>query len=102
MAPHMHRLYTYTNYRLYVICMMVMFFGHEYCTSDSNYGYSDYDLDYDYYLYPAEMFSDYNEDYWIGPIPQDYIEVNEKAAKRKDFDPAKFKPNSRNNKVLVI
>ena len=35
--------------------------------------------------------SDYSEDYWVGPVPQDYTIVNEKAIDRKKFEPATFK-----------
>ena len=40
---------------------------------------------------------DYEEDYWVGPIPRDYSQVHEKSIERKAFEPAKFKFTGRNN-----
>ena len=40
---------------------------------------------------------DYVEDYWVGPIPRDYTQVNEKSIERKAFEPAKFKFTGKNN-----
>ena len=40
-------------------------------------------------------YSDYEENYWIGDIPQDYIDVKEKTIQRKEFEPSKFKLTGR-------
>ena len=48
---------------------------------------------------------DYAEDYWVGPIPPDYSQVNEKTVNRKAFEPAKFefvKKSDIKAKVSVI
>ena len=46
---------------------------------------------------PGTKTLDYEDDYWIGPVPQDYSEVNEKRIERNEFEPAKFKFTGRNN-----
>ena len=94
----MHLSSLHTKYEFNIIFILVLLFLHEFHTLDTIYDYTDYAPHFN----PAEMNTGYNEDYWIGPIPQDYIEVNEKTAKRLDFNPAEFKRNRKNNKVSVI
>ena len=43
------------------------------------------------HIYSTNINSDYTEDYWVGPVPQDYAIVKEKAIDRKKFEPATFK-----------
>ena len=54
------------------------------------------------YIYSTNINSDYTEDYWVGPIPQDYSIVNEKAIDRKKFEPATFKFTRKDSSEIEV
>ena len=54
------------------------------------------------YIYSTNINSDYTEDYWVGPIPQDYTIVNEKAIDRKKFEPATFKFTRKDSSEIEV
>ena len=53
-------------------------------------------------IYSTNINSDYTEDYWVGPIPQDYAIVNEKAIDRKKFEPATFKFTRKDSSEIEV
>ena len=61
--------------------------------------YYDYDLDLGY---NRPTYADYNENDWIGPIPEDYSEVNEKPIQRKEFDPNSFRLKRINDGRVIL
>ena len=54
------------------------------------------------HIYSTNINSDYTEDYWVGPIPQDYSIVNEKAIDRKKFEPATFKFTRKDSSEIEV
>ena len=54
------------------------------------------------HIYSTNINSDYTEDYWVGPIPQDYAIVNEKAIDRKKFEPATFKFTRKDSSEIEV
>ena len=47
-------------------------------------------------------YADYDQDYWVGPIPQDYALVKEKSVKRQEFEPARFNLVGKKNKKTKV
>lgn len=71
---------------LYFLCIFVSFFTQNLCELSSHVATNNLKLN----LAPGSEAMDYAEDYWVGPIPPDYIQVNEKNIDRKSFEPAEF------------
>ena len=68
------------------LCIFVSLFIQNLCALKSHTATNRMNLN----LAPGGDAMDYAEDYWVGPIPPDYSQVNEKTVNRKAFEPAKF------------
>ena len=89
------------RHTLYFLCIFVSFFTQNLCDLNSHIATNNLKLN----LAPGSEAMDYAEDYWVGPIPPDYSQVNEKNVDRKSFEPAEFNFVGRNEidaKVLSI
>ena len=88
------------RHTLYFLCIFVSFFTQNLCDSKSRIATNNLNLNFA----PGNEAMDYAEDYWVGPIPPDYSQVNEKNVERKSFAPAEFKFVGKNvidAKVLI-
>lgn len=81
------------RHALYFLCIFVPFSMQNIYASESDIALNVVNLRHA----PGTKILDYEDDYWIGPVPQDYSEVNEKRIERNEFQPAKFKFTGRNN-----
>ena len=89
------------RHAFYFLCIFVPFSMQNIYASESDIALNVVNLRHA----PGTKILDYEDDYWIGPVPQDYSEVNEKRIERNEFEPAKFKFTGRNNvetKVFLV
>ena len=77
------------GYKSYLICIYVSLIIHEIPTSRPYITFNGFKSNINPLV--GGKYSDYEENYWIGDVPQDYIDVNEKTLERKEFQPSKFK-----------
>ena len=77
------------RYKSYLICIYVSLIIHEIPTSRPYITFNGFKSNINPLV--GGKYSNYEENYWIGDIPQDYNEVNEIALERKEFQPSKFK-----------
>jgi hypothetical protein len=89
MVSHLESVYMSVGYKSYFICIYVSLVLHEIPTSRPYITFNEFKSNNNPLV--GGKYSDYVENYWIGDVPQDYIDVREKTLERKEFQPSKFK-----------